>query len=104
MVEDRDPDAVETVAGGARACGRVLATISSVLSPGHFLLDGIVTGPGPRFLDRLGEGFAAEVRGTMPERVDATSEIDDTGRGAVGLVLCQKGRLRQEWPPVSAAR
>lgn len=93
LLDDGDNDAIATVAGAARACGRAFATISSVLSPGHFLLDGILTSLGPPFLDPLRESFAAEVRGSMPDLVDATSEVDDTVRGAVGLVLCQKGRL-----------
>lgn len=93
LIAQNDETALRVVEEAARSSGRALATIASVLSPGHFVVDGILTRLGAPFLDPLRKACAEDVRGHMPEIVDAASDDDDTVRGAVSLVLCRKGLL-----------
>lgn len=93
LLSARDPDAEAIVADAAAYCGKALAIVSSVLSPGHFVLDGIMTSLGPPFLDPMLAAFAKESRSCHPDFIFAAETLDDKMRGAVGLVFCQEGLL-----------
>ncbi|WP_316857875.1 ROK family protein [uncultured Cohaesibacter sp.] len=93
LVAQEDSEALDVIGEAGQRCGQALAMISSILSPGHYLLDGIMTGLGTPFLDPLRSTFLAHSRGHLPEIIDATDAFDDTVRGAVGLVFSQQGRL-----------
>ncbi|PLW74812.1 ROK family protein [Cohaesibacter celericrescens] len=94
LVESRDKGALAVVREAGERCGQALAMISSILSPSHYFLDGIMTGLGSPFLDPLRTTFLSHTRGHPPEIIEATESFDDTVRGAIGLVFRQQGLLK----------